>query len=64
MNERINLEINSNYFNQEDNSFRVERADVVNKPGGKMPESVGGYDGIESIRIRRSMRRISRTGKR
>lgn len=51
------------YSEQNGHALRGEHERVRRKLGGVMPESIGGFNGIEQQRVRRSMRRISKTGK-
>lgn len=58
---------NGHYSEQTGHRLRGVHKKVVEKLNGDTPESIPGFNGIqpiESVRIRRSMRRISQTGKR
>ena len=57
---------NTHYSMQTGHYLRGVHETVVKKLGGNMPEGIAGYRGIEGIeqqRIRRSMRRITSSGR-
>jgi hypothetical protein len=58
---------NQHYSEQTGHFLRGAHSDVVKKLGGKMPESLPGFDGIDVTKAqmsRRQMRRITRDGRR
>lgn len=54
---------NDHYSKQNGHALRGEHERVKKKLGGIMPEAIAGFNGIEQQRVRRSMKRISITGK-
>ncbi|PIR79669.1 MAG: hypothetical protein COU25_04205 [Candidatus Levybacteria bacterium CG10_big_fil_rev_8_21_14_0_10_35_13] len=60
----IEEERNSHYSEQTGHNLRGVHKGVVIKLNGYQPEAIPGFSGIEGQRIRRSMRRVTKTGKR
>lgn len=54
---------NGHYSLQNGHALRGEHERVKKKLGGVMPEAIAGFNGIEQQRVRRSMRRVTDTGK-
>ncbi len=54
----------SHYSEQNGHALRSEHERVRKMLDGEMPEGINGFNGIEQQRIRRTMRRVPRTGKR
>lgn len=54
---------NGHYSEQNGHALRGEHERVRVRLGGAMPESINGFKGIEQQRIKRSMKRIPKAGK-
>ncbi len=66
-NEALENGNNKHYSLQTGHLLRGNHSEVVSKLGGRMPEAVPGFDGIDATKaqlIRRNMRRTPRDGRR